>query len=352
MGRRFVLDAWMFGQLTSPNVGSDETPRNLPKAEDVMAVLGSPAAEAFLESDKRDIPKYADALKHVKAESEAYLEKSGNVVTDWLKMLSLVLTEKSSKQFFQNAPLWDAKRLLTASASWAEMKHDTVLYAKQSFAEMGGNGDWVVEPFDRPDPRGYVEPSPLVFGAMADTLDRLAKIAGKYSLGVQERDYDKGMEMIDVKAKAEALRVQALIFRGIAEKEMNEEPLSEENYRTIAGIANYLNADLLLDNISLEPDESDLLRMALVSDVATDAQAGRVLHVATGTPRRLYVFVDDKGSGPRVTIGYTYSYYEFERALGDGRMTDEEWKKLVYDEARREELEELAPKWTEGLFVR
>ena len=352
MGRRFVLDAWMFGQLTSPNVGSYETPRNLPKAEDVMAVLGSPAAEAFLESDKRDIPKYADALKYVKAESEAYLEKSGNVVTDWLKMLSLVLTEKSSKQFFQNAPLWDAKRLLSASASWAEMKHDTVLYAKQSFAEMGGNGDWVVEPFDRPDPRGYVEPSPLVFGAMADTLDRLAKIAGKYSLGVQERDYDKGMEMIDVKAKAEALRVQALIFRGIAEKEMNEEPLSEENYRAIASITNYLNADLLLYSMYLEPDEADLLRMALVSDVATDAQAGRVLHVATGTPRRLYVFVDDKGSGPRVTIGYTYSYYEFERALGDGRMTDEEWKKLVYDEARREELEELAPKWTEGLFVR
>ncbi|MDR0649368.1 MAG: DUF3160 domain-containing protein, partial [Synergistaceae bacterium] len=157
---------------------------------------------------------------------------------------------------------------------------------------------------------------------------------------------------IDVKAKAEALRTVARVFRDIAEKELKEEPLSRENYRAIADVTKYLNSNLLLDSMSLYPDEGDLLKMALASDVATDALAGRVLHVATGTPRRLFVFVDDKGGGPRVTVGYTYSYYEFERALGDGRMTDEEWKKLVYDEARQEELEELAPKWTEGLFVR
>jgi len=350
MGRRFVLDAWMFGQLTSPNVGGYENPRNLPKAEDVMAVLGSPAAEAFLESDKHDIPKYADALKSVKAESEAYLEKSENVVTDWLKMLSLVLTEKGSKQFFQNAPLWDAKRLLTASASWAELKHDTVLYAKQSFAEMGDGGEWMVVPFDRPYPRGYVEPTPLVFEAMADTLGRMAEIIEKYSLGV--REYEEGMGMIDVQAKVEALREQARIFRDIAEKELKEKPLSREDYQVIADITDYLNANLLLDSGFIEEDDTDQLKMALVSDVATDAQSGRVLHVATGTPRRLYVFVDDKQSGPRVTIGYTYSYYEFERALSDGRMTDEEWRKLVYDEAKGEELEKLVPKWTEGLFVR
>jgi hypothetical protein len=350
MGRRFVLDAWMFGRLTSPNVGSDENPRNLPKAEDVMAVLGSSVADASLESDKRGVPKYADALAKVKAESETYLKGSENVVTDWLNMLSLVLTEKGSKQFFMNAPLWEAKKLLTASASWAELKHDTVLYAKQNYAEMGGGDEWVVVPFDRPEPRGYVEPSPLAFGAMADTLSRLAKIADKYSLGI--REYEEGLGMIDVQAKAEALREAALIFRDIAEKEAKEESLSMEDYQAIAGITNYLNANLLLDSSYIEEDDADQLKMALVSDVATDAQAGRVLHVATGTPRRLYVFVDDKGSGPRVTVGYTYSFYEFERALEDGRMTDEEWKKLVYDETRREKLEKLTPKWAEGLFVR
>jgi hypothetical protein len=350
MGRRFVPDAWAFGQLTSPNVGNDETPRNLPKAEDVMAVLGSPVADTLLEGDKKDIPKYADALKYVKAELDAYLKTSENVVTDWLRMLSQVLTEKGSKQFFWKSPLWETKRLLTASASWAELKHDTVLYAKQSYAEMGDGGEWVVVPFDRPVPRGYVEPAPLVFGAMADTLGRLSEIVEKYSLGV--RKYEEGFGMIDVQAKVEALREVARIFRDIAAKEVKEEPLSMEDYQMIANITDYMNTNMLLDSGYIEDGDSDQLKMALVSDVATDALTGRVLHVATGTPRRLYVFVDDKQSGPRVTLGYTYSFYEFERALSEGRMTDEEWKKLVYDETKQNELEYLAPKWTEGLFVR
>ncbi|MCL1941415.1 MAG: DUF3160 domain-containing protein, partial [Synergistaceae bacterium] len=89
----------------------------------------------------------------------------------------------------------------------------------------------------------------------------------------------------------------------------------------------------------------------LVSDVATDAFGERVLHVSTGTPRRLYVFVNDKWGGPRVTIGYTYSFYEFPRSMSDGRMTDDEWKKLVYDNARQSELEKLAPQWSKELFV-
>jgi hypothetical protein len=38
---------------------------------------------------------------------------------------------------------------------------------------MGAGDEWAVAPFDRPEPRGYVEPSPRMFGAMADTLGRL-----------------------------------------------------------------------------------------------------------------------------------------------------------------------------------
>ena len=93
--------------------------------------------------------------------------------------------------------------------------------------------------------------------------------------------------MIDVQAKAEALREVALMFRDIAEKEVREEALSTQDYRAIAGITNYLNANLLLDSAFIDEGDSCQLKMA-----------------------------------------------------------------LVYDEARREELERLAPKWAERLFVR
>jgi hypothetical protein len=314
-----------------------------------MAALGSSAADAFLDDDKQGVPNYARALEEVKIDVGAFFKNgSENVATDWLGMLALLFADKDSKQFFWNAPLWEAKKLLTASASWAELKHDTVLYAKQNYAEMGAGSEWKVEPFRNPVPRGYVEPAPQVFNAMFVALDRLREIVAKFSLG----DKDEESSWHGVRSKVEALREHVQIFRDIAEKEVADEPLSMDDYQVIAQVTSYLNSNLLLDSNIVDEEDSDSLRMALVSDVAADALSGRVLQVATGTPRRLYVFVDDKRSGPRVTIGYTYSFYEFERPLSAGRMTDEDWKNLVYDEARQEELDKLAPEWSSDLFIR
>ena len=350
MGRRFVLDAWVFARLTSPNVGSDFAPRNLPKAADVMAALGSPVADATLEGDRRSIPKYADAFEKVKEEAYSFLERwDGTLTSAWLGTLGIYLTDKDSKQFFWNSPLWETKKLLTASASWAELKHDTVLYSKQSYAEMGGGGYWEVEPFRNPMPLGYVEPSPRTFGAIAASLSRFQEIIDKFGLGENEDDenYWNG-----VRSRVDAFTEHVKLFRDIAEKEVKEEALSRDDYIAISRITSYLNANLLLDSSSVEDGDSDQLRMALVSDVATDALDMRVLHVATGTPRRLYVFVNDKWGGPRVAIGYTYSSYEFIRPLSEGRTTNEEWRELVYDRARQDELEKLAPGWSKDLFVR
>ena len=47
---------------------------------------------------------------------------------------------------------WKTKDLVSALGSYTELKHDTVLYGKQSMAEMGGGS---------PDeiPKSYVEPN-------------------------------------------------------------------------------------------------------------------------------------------------------------------------------------------------
>jgi hypothetical protein len=50
-----------------------------------------------------------------------------------------------------------------------------------------------------------------------------------------------------------------------------------------------------------------------------------------------------------VTRGFIFSYYEFPRSLGDGRMTDEEWKALVYNDGRSGELKQYHPAWYEEL---
>jgi hypothetical protein len=35
--------------------------------------------------------------------------------------------------------------------------------------------------------------------------------------------------------------------------------------------------------------------------------------------------------------------------MSEGRMTDEEWKKIVYDDKRAEELKKYRPAWYEKL---
>ena len=55
--------------------------------------------------------------------------------------------------YFTETPAWGAKALLSAHGTWAELRHDTILYVKQVYgAEMSGGGDW--------EPTWRVEPIP------------------------------------------------------------------------------------------------------------------------------------------------------------------------------------------------
>ena len=56
---------------------------------------------------------------------------------------------------------WQDKQLNTALGSWAELKHDTLLYAKQAYAGIGGCG-WPAPP-PPVIARNYVEPVPEAF---------------------------------------------------------------------------------------------------------------------------------------------------------------------------------------------
>ena len=40
-----------------------------------------------------------------------------------------------------------------------------------------------------------------------------------------------------------------------------------------------------------------------------------------------------------------FSYYTFTTPMGEKRMDDDEWKALVYDEKRQDELKTALPHW-------
>ncbi len=61
---------------------------------------------------------------------------------------------------------WHDKQLQSSLSSWAQLRHDTILYAKASGAEMGGDMP--------PEVQGWVEPVPEVWGRLA-YLSRLSR---------------------------------------------------------------------------------------------------------------------------------------------------------------------------------
>jgi hypothetical protein len=334
-GKKFNFDAYIFTMLTEPSVRG----RALPEGTDVMTVLGSGAA-AEVSSRNWKYPAYQGIIGSLTDEFRSFAQEDGTVFTRWLDLLGDSFKDSGSKQFFYGTPAWRWKKLLTASASWAELKHDTVLYAKQSGAEMGGGPVWEAGKFEPPYPRGYVEPDPQTFGAIIKIIERTEDFIAQFPFDGKEGEYG---------GKLGKLKALCLTARDIAAREADGRELSVNDYKNIKSLARSFTNDLLLPSdmaLYLDPEDvRDQLKMALITDAATDPiTAETILLAGVGTPRAVYVFVNDKSGGYRAARGYVYSYYEFVSG-SDNRMTDAEWKKMVYDPQKAGELRKLHPSW-------
>ena len=186
MGQRFVPDSYMFQNLVSPAVGMyvgkgspftmKMTPlgpaRCFPRGLDVMAVLSSDRAYEILkrEGDTEYQGKdtsYDKQLKLLKDQFAAFTEDDWhrNLYWSWLYALKPLL-EKYGKDYpsFMQTEAWQDKELNTALASWADLRHDTILYAKQSYTPR-----LTAAPPAPPKPLlGYLEPVPEFYARMLD----------------------------------------------------------------------------------------------------------------------------------------------------------------------------------------
>ncbi len=187
-GKRFTPDAYVMNMLTSPRVGTDDNPRNLPEGTDVMAALGSKAADG-LAAKNNSVKGYTDGLKKLKLWMEDHLAGEETVYSMWIKAFRDGFRDSGSDQFFYRSPAWQLKKLSTCSASWAELKHDTVLYAEQSGAEMGTAA--TMPAFAPPRPRGYVEPDPQAFNALLAAVTRLKEFVTGFAMEPEEEDFQK-----------------------------------------------------------------------------------------------------------------------------------------------------------------
>lgn len=317
MGQRFVLDAYIFEQLVWREVGETGNERWLPKGLDVMAALGSDEAYTILdEMGETAYLHYPEQMEKLRGEIGALEMDSWtqNLYWTWLYSFHPLLEPKGTAYpAFMQTTAWARKDIHTALGSWTELKHDTILYAKQVMAEMGGG------PPPEP-PHGWVEPNPEAYARLLalthmtrDGLDRRALLS--------ENTYTNLMRLDSL--------LSFLI--DVSERELAGEPLTTEDYERIKYYGGELEAITLAaadqEGEGSTPYFEEEEQAALVADVATDPN-GQVLEEAIGRVFEIYVAIPDGMGGTHIARGGIFSYYEFPWPMAD-RLTDESWREML-----------------------
>ena len=338
MPQRYLSDNEVIQKLVDVNPNSQ---RAYPKGLDVFATFGTGTAESLLidfYKEPNNWSEYSKELQQLKDKFKTSKSTQLSVYELWMKsLLTMQQTDKNNPGFMQT-PEWGYKNLNTALASWAELKHDAILYGEQPMAaECGGAGP--------PDPIvvGYVEPNLPFWRKMENILQATRLI-------LQQNDCMTD----DLKGKTDQLNDYVTFLIQVTEKELRGEKLTEPEYRTLEYMGSSIeyftlsvvDPDFHLDDWSLVqgPDKS----IAIVADIYTRNIRGcnknGILHIATGNANNIYVVVEIEGN-LYLTRGATFSYYEFVQPLGT-RLTDEEWQKML-----EEKKAPAVPEWMKSILI-
>ncbi len=312
MGQRFIPDSYMFAHLIYPYIGTPEHQRWMPKGLDIMAILGSDRAYTLLDSlyEETSYLNYPEKIAEFKTEFSGYSPGvwAQNLYWNWLYSLMPLLCEKGAGYpFFMQTLAWMDKELLTALASWAELRHDTILYAKQSMTPCG----FAPEP-----PKSYVEPNPHLYA-------RLASLVHFTREGLDTRN----LLLEGFQDKLDLFENLLLFLRDISIKELENIPLSDSEYENIfcfGKVMQYLVSD---SNDPQQLWETNTDDMAVIADVHTDSNTDRCLEECVGYPLEIFVIVNEGGT-IRITRGAIFSYYEFTQPIAE-RLTDEAWREML-----------------------
>ncbi|MFQ6674060.1 MAG: DUF3160 domain-containing protein [Fidelibacterota bacterium] len=332
LGQRFIVDSYIFSNVVYDRIifNNQKIWRPMPDPLDAMFVLGNDDALPLLEEELQTY-KYSSSVAALRYLVDAFDEEfwGGSLVNVWLQAIRLLNPpdDVSTLPLFMGTAAWHQQKLNTQLASWAQLRHDNLLYAKQSYT--GG----AFCSF----PHSYIEPFPDFYGQIATFASMAADYFGERG---PEGDYLMNW-IVDYFVNLDSTMIR---LEKLALKEVSGEPFNDEE-------RDFLKRMLFVDGGSGAPPFSgwyaDLFytvsdaarRDFLVADVhtqPTDAggtPVGRILHVGVGEVN-LGIFLAESpswGYRPMAFVGPVLSYYE-KITEGFDRLTDERWQSLVEEE--------------------
>ncbi|WP_342707571.1 DUF3160 domain-containing protein [Methanolobus profundi] len=306
MGQRYIPDSYMFQNLVYPAVDD----RYMPKSLDLMALLGSKRAYEHLEAQgDTSKPGYTEQYEKLETKFNAFNDQ------DWTRNLywsQLYAVQPLMKDYgagyptFMQTEAWQDKQLTTGMASWAELRHDTILYAKPSYTVRSS-----IPPVPETERiMGYVEPVPEFY-------NRLLALTRMTNSGLKE------MDVLDIYSTNRLENLEQVLERlvMISEKELQNEELSEEDYEFIESFGEEL------EGVIAGVEKKDQ-KTTIVADVHTDPNSGNVLEEGAGYVDMVVVAYKLPDGRIFIGAGPVMTYYEFEQPVSE-RLTDEAWRKML-----------------------
>lgn len=330
MPQRAVMDSVLMQNVV--DIASQNHPSDRPiySGLDLMTAFGNEKAREILDNDSYN--SHWDKYKEKTDENISSVKKMEDL--DWQKNMYrgwLWMLKSYDQKFGEGYPMfmrndaWERKDLVSALGSFAELKHDTVLYGKAVMAEMGGGGEFEI-------PKSYVEPNIELY----EKLNWLLEFT-KINL--------KNRQMLSEKYEEKINNFQAMVLklRDISIKELQNEELTEEEISDLYFIGGEM--EMLMVDFVESSDENEISgwyeiqnatdrRMPVVVDLmrvvenSVGLPEGEISHIGTGKPMEIFVIYPHRDK-LYMGRGATFSYYEF---LNKERLTDEDWQKMVYDE--------------------
>ncbi len=363
MGQRFTLDSWLFSEIVSPYSGEYDGPklplpteekpftfswdddyeefrnnrpftwvktdveacpppatrevRGFPRGLDIMALLGSQRAWDILESSGdtqyTDYQKKFSELK-IFIDSLTKEDWSKNLYLNWLYVLKSMNSEfGEGYPTFMQTEAWQDKELNTALASWAQLRHDTILYAKQSYtmAERGG--------LFRPPVVGYVEPVPEFYS-------RLLALTKMTNQGFKNLIPQEELEKLMIESGLNRFAEILSKLLDISKKELENTPLNDNEYSFIENFGSI--SEDLIRTISGGEVDPEVFKTVLVADVHTDGNTEKALEEGVGYIKTAVIAYKLPEGHILIGVGPIFSYYEFKQPM-ENRLTDEGWRKIL-----------------------
>jgi hypothetical protein len=376
LGQKFVLDSWVTAKVVFDDIlwdhgdgKPDKVWRRVPSCLDVAFVsLGNDQVVPLL-VDRinagphkfRDRHNYQHNLAAARNVIDAQQPSAWdeNLYMGWLATLR-ELSKPTTGDTYPEAlrtRAWAMKSLNTQMASWTHLRHDTILYAKQSYTS---NASCFY-------PAGYVEPVPHVWARLEKMVLRAADLIEKtpYPTGTYVKKTQLGEFKIAFKDRHQEqvtflrnFAKQVGTLKAIAVKQREQQELDAAEAKFLKDVVQkdsssghteyngwYTKLFWKSTTDSGQPD-------ALVADVHTDTPSpsplgfdpGSVLHQGVGGVDLMLIAIEN-GKDRMVFAGPVLSHYEFEMT-GIVRKTDSEWGKELTAGNRPPR-----PEWTQSYLV-